>query len=191
MAAILSQLRPEGIGRLCSAFALVEAVCVRAREAGVELQMGAAMIASPVLCGRDERLADAARALLRIDREVLDPGAPAEADRLDVVVDREEARDRAVLLGDDHLGAVGLDRATQALGRTLGIPRRGLRAGRREQPLVGGDQLADVVDAGYADLHIVSVTIRRTPGRAARECDSCGACACASSWRASSPCASS
>src|SRR6266566_5029757 len=96
--------------------ALVEPVGVGTRLGRIELQMGCAVLASPVLCRIQERLADPARAVPLVDGQVLDPRAAPEADRRDVVVDSAEARDPVVDNGDEDGGLRRSDRFPETVG---------------------------------------------------------------------------
>ena len=56
------------------------------RLAAVELEMAGAALARPSLGGLQQRLADALGSAVGIHRQVLDPAAGAEADRVQVEV---------------------------------------------------------------------------------------------------------
>ena len=68
------------------AFALVEAVGVGARLGRIEFEVGCAARARPTPGLVEQLLADAARAMVGVHGEILDPDTPAEAHRLELVV---------------------------------------------------------------------------------------------------------
>src|SRR4051794_39279181 len=107
MAAILSQWPAEASGAVGGPFALVETVGVDARVRRVQLEVAGAARPCPVLRGVEQCLADAARALCVVNRQIFDPDALAEAHRLDVGVSRDEPSDRAIYLGDEDGRVVG------------------------------------------------------------------------------------
>src|SRR5436305_3548780 len=102
---------PRLPGRLLAA---VEPMGVEARVAGVELEMRGAALAGPGLGGVQQRLADALRPAIGVDRQVLDPGAPAETNRVEIEGHSAEAGDGAVVVGgEEDLGPVALDDAVR------------------------------------------------------------------------------
>src|SRR4051812_14473259 len=137
MAAILSQHPTERDRRPAWLFAVVEAVGVRAGFGRVQLQVRGASRSRPVLCGVQQSLSGALGAAARVHCQVLDPRAVAEADRVELVVDGDETGYGAVDVGDEDLGRVAVDRGTEARRGCGLVPHRGLRAWRREQPVVG------------------------------------------------------
>src|SRR5829696_2983923 len=83
------------------ALALVEALGVGAALRGVELQVGAAPPRGPSLRRVQQRLADPLTAAIGMDRQVLDPAARAEANRVRVEVGAAET-DQLVVVGDQQ-----------------------------------------------------------------------------------------
>src|SRR5262249_13997666 len=104
--------------------ALVEAVGFLARLGAVELEVGGTSLARPLLGPIQQRLPHSLRAVLGADRQILDPAALAEADRVDVEIGGAEAEQLAAMLR--HQDGRGLirdgvgDRGT----RVIGIPSR-------------------------------------------------------------------
>src|SRR5689334_20617064 len=92
-----------GPGRL---LALVEAVGVEPAVSAVELEVARAVLHRPGLGGVEELLADALRPPGRVDGQVLDPRALAEAHRREVEHDGAEA---AQVVGHEDARAVAVD----------------------------------------------------------------------------------
>ena len=135
----------------------------RTRTGGVELEVGRAALARPRLGGVEEALSDPPRAAGGIDGEVLDPGPVAEANRMQVLVSGEEADQPSVLLGDEDDRVVGVDRLAQRDGGAALVPASRAPAGRREQPLIEGDHVLDLLRPRRPDLdlHPREVSLRR------------------------------
>ena len=79
-----------------------------------------------------------------MDGEILDPCAFAEANRLEVDIDRAEPDKRTVKLGDQGRRRTRNDDAAQRRCRTTRIPSRQADTRRGEQPLIGPNHVADV-----------------------------------------------
>src|SRR4051794_30397538 len=125
---------------------------------GVELQVRRTALARPCLRRVEQSFPETMRALLRVDSQVLDPGAMAEAHGVELVVDRDEAGYAPVHVCHEDLLAVVANRLQQPLGRRRWIPHRRLRARWCEQPVVSGDYLVDLVRPGGANVHAASLT---------------------------------
>src|SRR5262245_38702908 len=102
----------------------------------VQLQMSAASLSGPPLGGVEQRLPDPLRAVLRADRQVLDPAARSEANRVQIEVGGAEAEQLAALLSDQNGGGRVLDRARDRGPGPIRIPTRWHRPGWRKEPLV-------------------------------------------------------
>ena len=103
---------------------------VATRLRRVELQVGGAPLARPGLGRVEQRLADALGSAPGVDREVLDPGPIAEADRVEVLICGADADQRPVAgLGYEDAGVMRLDRAAQGDHGSALIPGRRPRAG--------------------------------------------------------------
>src|SRR5947209_14564075 len=116
--------------------ALVEAVSVLARLAGLEREPARPAIPRPLLGRVEQLLADAQRAPLRMHGEVFDPYAATEADRLDVLVGSAEADKLIIEARHEESGTVGRQEAADHCHRLVVTPAGRSDPRRREQPLV-------------------------------------------------------
>src|SRR5436190_1505745 len=115
---------------------LVEAMCFSPALRAVQLEVGPAPLARPVLRGIEKSLAHSLRAVVGADGEVLDPAARPEAHRVHVQVGGAEAEQIAAMLGNEDRGRRIGDRVGDCRASALRVPPRRHRSGRREQPLV-------------------------------------------------------
>lgn len=111
MACAASEFPAEGVGLAGRTLPLVEAMRVRAREPGIELQVGRAGAPRPLLGSAQQGGAGPLGALLRGDGEVLDPNNAARS-----------ARSRAP------------DRRCKKQSELRRPPRRGSRSGKSQSP---------------------------------------------------------
>src|SRR5438876_7251675 len=109
-----SQPPPEAQRLERRIFTAVEAVRVRSGRAGIEDQLGSAVIACPALGGLQQAPPDTARSVQRIDGHLIEPGALTEAQRVQVQVDGAEADDVTVEIGDEGGASRGVTEPQQS-----------------------------------------------------------------------------